>query len=383
MPYLQVVFRYFAPYFMSRIRHFLFLVVVLLSTFVAANAQVPESSWPSPEVEDMYKQGREYLMAGNFQQAIITFQQGIQLAPNQLVLYRDLGKAYYLAGDYKNAQATLEPILKSDQADDISFQTMAASQAAVGDKKKAKSTLQKGLERFPNSGILYHDMGKLYEANNEFVYALQTWLDGIHKDPAYHINYYEAARMYMDTKKVVWAIIYAEIFVNIERQTPRTDEMKSMLFDAYKQLYTTMPVTAVPKFGKKKAETDKDDNFEDAVRNTFMRLAPVVSDGINTENLTMLRTRFLMDWDFRYAQKYPFSLFYYQDELIRSGNFDIYNEWLFGKADNEQEFEAWKKFHTEAMPQFDKWAAEHPIQPIAADFYNDMKVEDIFSKKKK
>lgn len=383
MPYLQVVFRYFAPYFMSRIRHFLFLIVVLLSTFVAANAQVPESSWPSPEVEDMYKQGREYLMAGNFQQAIITFQQGIQLAPNQLVLYRDLGKAYYLAGDYKNAQATLEPILKSEQADDISFQTMAASQAAVGEKKKAKSTLQKGLERFPNSGILYHDMGKLYEAENELVYALQTWLDGIHKDPTYHINYYEAARMYMDTKKVVWAIVYAEIFVNIERQTPRSDEMKSMLFEAYKQLYTTMPVGAIPKFGKKKEEADKDNNFEEAVRSTYMRLAPVVSDGITTENLTMLRTRFLMDWDLRYAQKYPFSLFYYQDELIRSGNFDIYNEWLFGKADNEQEFEAWKKFHAEAMPKFEKWAAEHPIQPIAADFYNDMKVDDIFSKKKK
>ncbi|MGN6568011.1 MAG: tetratricopeptide repeat protein [Flavipsychrobacter sp.] len=368
---------------MSRISHYLLTFVVFFSAVISANAQVQESSWPSPEVQDMYKQGREYLMAGNFQQAIITFQQGIQLAPNQLLFYRDLGKAYYLAGDYKNAQATLEPILKSEQADDISFQTMAACQAAEGEKKKAKNTLQKGLERFPNSGILYHDLGKVYEADNELVYALQTWLDGIHKDPSYHVNYYEAARMYMDTKKVVWAIIYGEVFVNLERQTPRSDEVRGMLFDAYKQLYTTMPLTTVPKFGKHKVEENKDNSFEEAVRSTYMRLAPVVADGVTVENLTMLRTRFIMDWELRYAQKYPFSLFYYQDELLRSGNFDIYNEWLFGKIDNEQEFEAWKKFHPEAIPQYEAWASQHHLEPVAGDFYNDMKVDDIFSKKKK
>ena len=365
---------------MSRIRRCLFAFIVFFSAIVSAAAQVPDSPWPSPEVEEMYKQGREYLMAGNFQQAIITFQQGIQLAPNQLLFYRDLGKAYYLAGDNKNAEATLEPILKSEQADDISFQTMAACQVADNEKKKAKSTLQKGLERFPNSGILYHDLGKLYEANNELVYALQTWLDGIHKDPTYHVNYYEAARTYMDSKKVVWAILYGEIFVNIERETPRSYEVRGMLMDAYKQLYTTMPLAAAPKFGKHKTENEEAGNFETAVTSTFMRLAPVVTDGINVENLTMLRTRFIMDWNLRYAQQYPFSLFYYQDQLLRSGNFDIYNEWLFGKVDNEQEFEAWKKFHADAFPQFNAWATQHKLEPIAGDFYNDMKVDDIFAK---
>ncbi len=357
------------------------VIIVALVLFTSFQVKA-QTDWPTPEVKDMYDQARDFLSKGYLQQAIITYQHAIQLAPDKLVLYRDLGKAYYLSGNYKDAQATLEPILKSNEADDQTYQVMASCLKAENDTKKAKTILERGIAHFPHSGILYHDLGKIYDDGNEEVYALQTWLDGIEKDPAYHVNYYEAARTYMNTDKIVWAIIYGEIFVNIEQQTPRSNETRKMLVDAYTKLFYNISTGNVPKFGQVKS-LDEAHSFEEAVKNTLLKLSPIISDGINTENLIMVRTRFLMDWYAQYADRYPFTLFTYQDNMLRNGFFDIYNEWLFAKAQNEQEYTAWNKFHEGAMTQFEAWKAQHPFKPVADDFYNNKKVEDIFTKPKK
>jgi tetratricopeptide (TPR) repeat protein len=354
------------------------LLIALLITNIPAKAQ---TSWPTPEIEQMYTQAREYLLQGNLPQAITTYKQAIRLAPHQMLLYRDLGKAYYLAGNYEDAQGVLDPLLKSNEADDQSYQVMAACQYAAGEKKKAKNTIQNGLEKYPNSGILYHQLGKIYEEGDEMVHALQTWLDGIHKDPTYHLNYYEAARTYANSDKPVWVIIYGEIFVNIERHTPRSDETRSMILQAYSKVFNSISSSELPKYGKIK-KAAQPSNFEETVRNTLLSLSPVISDGLTTENLAMLRTRFLMLWFAQYADKYPFSLFRYEDKMARSGYFEIYNEWLLGKGDNAQEFEEWDKFHIDAIKTFENWAQSNPIKPETSDFYNDMNVDNIFARKK-
>jgi tetratricopeptide (TPR) repeat protein len=345
-----------------------------------------DSGWPSPEVAQMYNAARGDLMRGNIQQAIITYRNAIQLAPEKMILYRDLGQAYYLAGEYDETHKILEPIIKSGEADAQSFQIAGSAYVAQKEKKKAKNILQKGLERYPHSGLLFHELGRMYEMDEQPVYALETWLDGIEADPAYHINYYEAARMYMGTQKPVWAVIYAEMFLNIEQQTPRANETRDMLLGAYQRLYKMLGTGEIPKFkggNKQKLAATAGNTFEEAVEHTYLKLSPVVSDGITTENLIMLRTRFLMEWMKAYAGKYPISLFNRLDDMLRNGYFDVYNQWVFGKIDNPQQFDAWKKFHPDAIPKLEAWLGEHPYRPVAADFYNSKKVDGIFIKEKK
>ena len=341
-------------------------------------------TWPSPEVEAMYNDARNYMSTGNLAQAIAIYQQAIQIAPGQMVLHRELGRAYYMMSNYDEAKKVLEPIITSGDADEQSYQAMAACLSLSGDKKKAKAMLQKGIAKYPHSGLLYHDMGKIYDDEDETVYALETWLDGIQAEPAYHVNYYEAARTYMNTNKTIWAIIYGEMFVNIERQTPRADETRQMLFDAYKKLYTDIANGEdVPKYKNNKGSNNATVAFEEAVRSTYMKLSPVVSDGITEESLAMLRARFSIEWSYRYAGQYPFTLFTWYDQLLRNGFFDIYNESLFGKAESPQQFESWNTFHVGDMPKYQAWAEAHAIKPADGEFYNDKQVDGIFGKKKK
>lgn len=107
-----------------------------------------------------------------------------------------------------------------------------------------------------------------------------------------------------------------------------------------------------------------------------------MSDGFTTENLTMLRTRFIMDWTMQYAQKYPFSLFSRHDYMIRNGYFDAYNQWLFGKVENQQQFEAWKRFHQDAIPRLEGWMRQYPYRAGDNEYYNAKTVDGIFQKKK-
>lgn len=361
---------------MRPIARCLLFIVILLGAFCAE----AQTSWPSPEVEQMYNQAKDYMTSGNVKQAIIVYQQAIPLAPDNPVLFRDLGKAYYLNGNYKEAKTTLESVIKTQQADAQTFQIMAECATAMGDDKTAKSTLDRGIGRFPNSGILYHDLGKFYDNNGDPAAAITAWLNGIEKDPTYHVNYYEAAKIYASTNKPIWTILYGEIFVNMENLTPRAEETKKMIMDAYGKLYNT-PESAVPEYKKLKQLAPT--NFEEAVYTTFIHLAPVVLDGITTENLTMLRTRFEMDWFATYANKYPFTLFSYFDEMTRNGFFDTYNEWMFGMVENKQLFDSWNKFHAGSIQQFTQWRVQHKLVPVATDFYNNKNTSNVFPKNKK
>jgi tetratricopeptide (TPR) repeat protein len=349
--------------------------------FTLCSLQAGAQNWPSPEIEQMYQAARGYLMSGNLQQAIVAYRQAIQLAPDQMILHRDLGRAYYLSGNVQQAEDILEPIMKSGEADEQTYQVMSSIQLGSGDKKKARSTLQKGLDKYPRSGLLYHDLGKLYEEQNEMEEALSSWLTGIQQDPAYHLNYYEAARAYLMTDKPVWTILYGEVFVNIEQQTPRSYEVREMLLNAYKKVYYTVPSGDIPKYSKN-IKQENTSGFESTVRSAMSKLAPVVSDGVNTENLTMLRTRFAMDWSAVYSKRYPFSLFAFHDKMLRMGYFEAYNEWLFGKVENAQQHEAWLKFHEGAMPAFESWLSQNRYRPEANDFYNDKAVSGLFAEKK-
>lgn len=361
-------------------KHFLRYLSSFTILLIALQASA-QTRWPSPEIEQMYNEARGQLTQGNLQQAIMLYSRAIRIAPDVMVLHRDLANAYYLAGYYEEAQKTLEPIIKSGQADEQSFQVMSASYLEQKEDKKARSYLQKGLERYPHSGMLYNQMGKMHEDLQKEEEALTNWLEGIEQDPAYHLNYYDAARTYMRTNKTVWAIIYGELFINLEQQTARANETRTMLLAAYKRLFNSFAVGDMPKY-KSKEKISAPTGFEGAVYNTYLKLSPVVSDGFNIENLIMLRTRFMIEWGEENAARYPFTLFKRQDDMLRKGYFDTYNQWLFGKAISPQEYDAWNKFHVKEMPALEQWLAAHPYQPVRGDVYNRKEVDGIFDKQK-
>lgn len=341
-----------------------------------------QEAWPSPEVEQMYHNAQQYMHMGNIKDAVTTYRQAIVLAPGKMILYKELGNALFISGNFSGAVQTLTTIIDQPGIDSASFQVLAASYAAMGDTKKATSTLQKGLEHFPHSGLLFHEMGKVHLIEKRPRAALDAWLDGMSNDPVYPLNYLDAARTCTGAGNTVWGLIFGEIFLGVAPDTVNNGEVKELLFAGYKTLFENIAGNKVAPFGKE-STTPPPGNFEEAVLQTYESLTPVISDGISTENLVMLRTRFLMDWVPHYRKTYPCTLFFWQDDLIRNGKFETYNEWLFGETESPPEYETWNKFHDGEITRFKKWQATHPLLPTKAECYNNIKAETLLQQSKK
>lgn len=345
----------------------------MLFIFLAdAGITCGQGAWPSPEVEQMYRHAEEYVAAGNYKDAITTCKQAILLAPDKSVLYEELGKAFYLNGDFKEAQETLSPLVSRQDADTESYKLLAVSLAATYDYKKAGTTLRRGIEHFPNSGMMYCELGKLYTAERRKEAALDAWQKGISKDAAYAGNYYNAARAYLRSEDVLWGLLYGETYLNLAADTVHEQEMKQLLFAGYKKFFDGIAEKAKTTIGKNKT-TEEADNFKDAVIQVYTNLTPVISDGVTTENLVMVRIRFLMDWFDKFGRQYPYPLFSYQDNLVRNGKFEIYNEWLFGGAESPVEYNAWNQFHEGDISRFLQWRVAHRLRPEAGQSYNEKK----------
>lgn len=328
--------------------------------------EMQAQDWSSPEAEQIYEQGMQRLGQGNASEAVAILQKIAPAETGNLKVKKSLAQAYQLSGDNENALVVLSPVISGSQADPEVYRIAAMAQNGLNDSKKALKTLASGIERFPNSGLLYYEQGVMLKNERRFDEALRSWLEGISRDPEFRLNYHEAAIAYVQTDQPVWAILYGEIFVNKEPNTPRGNETRILLLDAYQKFFFTPSKMAGgnPLLGR------EPNNFQEAVEKSLLSLFFVVSDGINTENLTMLRTRFIVSWTDNYASKYPYSLFSFQENLIRNGYFDAYNQWLLGKAENPQQFAGWEGNFSKELKELERFKAQNPLKMAISDNYN-------------
>lgn len=343
----------------------LFIFIGFLCVSLAVKAQPVLGA--TEEARDLYASARQYLQKGDYANSIMVYNQVIQLEPKNLIYRRELANVYYIQGDLMRAEKMITPLLKADDADEETFQI--ACKVLNGKKKtdEAKEAINKGISKFPNSGLLYNEKGNLYTSQKKYADASKAWEKGVEKDPRYYINYYNLSKVYFFTKKYFWAIYYGETFVNMESYSAKSQEVKKIIFESYKFFMAELNNLALE--GKaNRYENPKD--FETAIFKTFDNLRNVVTGGINIDNLVMLRTRFLLDWNKNYALKYPSELFDHQQRMLLKGYFDMYNQWLFGRLDNDKQYTTWAQANNAMMNQFDTHFRQHKILPRDNQYYH-------------
>ncbi|MGZ3951507.1 MAG: tetratricopeptide repeat protein [Flavisolibacter sp.] len=284
---------------------------------------------------------RTFMRNGDFDNAILVLNNALKQDANNIDMKKDLVLAYTYKRDFSKALELVKPMLEDENADEQTYQVAGNVYRALALYKDGEKTYKKALKKFPNSGPLYSEYGELLWDTKNYT-AIEEWEKGIEVSPSYAGNYYNAASYYYFAKNKVWTLIYGEIFVNMESLTERSTEVKRMLLDTYKQKL----FTDVDKNDKKQGD------FEKAVAATYDKQSSLTAKGITIESLNMIRTRFILDWFASYASKFPFKLFDYQQQLIREGMFEAYDEWLFGPVDNLAAFDQWAKTNSESYVKF-------------------------------
>ena len=298
---------------------------------------------------------------GDFDNAIVILTRALQMDKNNLDMQKDLVMSYYYKSDYEKALAGVKTMLDRDDADVVTFQIAGNVYKALEEVKECDKVYKKGLKKFPNSGPLYSEYGELLWAKKDFS-AIEQWEKGIQVDPAYSGNYYNAARFYFYTKDKVWSLVYGEIFVNMESLSERGAAMKRLLLDGYKEkMFAEANIVA---------DQDKNKNeFSKAFLECMSKQSSLANHGITAETLTMIRSRFILEWFDKYASRFPYKLFDYQRQLLQEGMFSAYNQWLFGVVENLASYDNWTKTHDEEYKNFNAFQKTRVFRMPAGQYY--------------
>jgi tetratricopeptide (TPR) repeat protein len=341
---------------------FLFLAFILFThnVFSQPNTETNESA------SELILNARTYLQKNDFSNAILVYNQAIQIEPKNLIYRRELAHAYYLQGDMMRAERMIAPLLKADEADEETYLVASQIYTRMKQMDLAKNALNKGLDKFPTAGILYASKGDLYTTMKRYKDASEVWEKGIEKAPSYYLNYYKLVKVYFFTKKYLWAIVYGETFVNLESFTSRTEEVKKIMFESYKFLIAELNNQALD--GKLNRYTNPT-TFEKSSMLIYDNLRNILTGGADIDNIIILRTRFLLEWNKNYANQYPLKMYDFQQLLLQKGLYDCYNQWLFGRNDNEAQLKSWTQQHATTMNQFDSFFRNQKLNPIINQYY--------------
>ncbi len=313
------------------------------------------------DTKTMQETARNFMLAGDYDNAIVVLNRALDQDKNNLELQKDLVLTYYMKRDFTRALEGVKNIVDRDDADVVTYQICGNVYKGMEMTKECERMYRRALKKFPKSGPIYSELGELLWAVKDFT-AIDFWEKGIQADPAYSGNYYNAATYYFYTKDKVWSLVYGEIFVNMESLGERGMVMKEELLKGYKEkLFADADLL--------KDQDKKLSEFGISFLQGMGKQAVLTSKGINTESLTMIRARFILDWYEGNATKYPNRLFDYLQQLLREGMFEAYNQWLFGPVDNLAAYENWTKSHAAEYEAFNKFQRSRIFRMPPGQYY--------------
>ena len=102
-------------------------------------------------------QGRQALLAGNYQRAVGLFQEAERVDPTYIYgtelkagVLSYLGRTQYLTGNYTQARQTLEKALSQHRSDNVARVYLGLTLYRLGDQKAALTNIQRGMNGINN-----------------------------------------------------------------------------------------------------------------------------------------------------------------------------------------------------------------------------------------
>jgi Tfp pilus assembly protein PilF len=333
-------------------------LLFLIGLFLSLNNSFAQKA------DSLHRIARQFMRNGDYPNAIIVLTNALKKDPANIEIQKDLTFTYYLQRNYSAAVESGRKLIERNDADEQCYQILGMSYKAINEKKQADKMYKQGIKKFPSSGELYNEYGEMLWAEKD-AEAIHFWEKGIELDPNYSSNYYNASRFYYYTYDKVWCLIYGEIFINMESYSKRTPEIKSLLVDAYKKLFTDL----------KSPKSQSKNPFENAYLSVMMDQSQSVNLGVTPESLNILRSKFILEWFDKYGDKYPFRLFEYQRQLLKEGLFDAYDQWAFGAAMGLSAFQAWTAQHSDEYNRFINFQKGRIFKIPAGQNYRNLSVK--------
>lgn len=335
-------------------------VVLSFCFFVTVQAQTNEEQARAKGMEAI-----KLMDDGYIDRSIELLEEAKKLDPKKFVYPYEIAYAYYLKKDYKKSIEVLKKSEKYEDANELLYQIMGNSYDMLGKSKDAMKTYEKGLKRFPGAGCLYLESGVIQLGENDLNSALSYFEKGVGVQPSFPSNYYWACRLFCDSDEEVWGMIYGELFMNLERNSKRTQEISKLLYDTYKsEIKFTSDTSLSVSFSKNNVIDINNIRmpFGLGVYEPTLMMSLLSVKEINMESLNKIRSNFVDNYyNNGYDKRYPNPLFAYQKQVKDAGHMEAYNYWILMQGD-KYEFMNWQLVNNEKWEAFVKWFTDNPLR---------------------
>lgn len=336
--------------------------------------------------EKAYQLGMEAIELmdnGQIERSLELLEQAQKLDPESVVYAYETAYAYYLQKDYQPVIQILSGIVDHPDTNDRVFQMLGNTYSYSGIPEMALAAYAQGLEKFPNSGRLYLESAQIHYGYENYIQAITFWEKGIQVEPEFSSNYYWLAKIFSASNEMIWGLIYGELFMLLEPNTARTEEISKMMYQNYLNSYTPSTETSgefnLTESGFNVVINSQEDldeiaqklfPFEGTFASCFAVSALDFMTEINLETINQARQNFIANWFAKevYYQSYSHILLDFQKQLQEAGHIEAYNYWLTSEGDYDT-FYIWYEQNTEKFEAFANWFNSNPITIHPNDQY--------------
>ncbi len=331
--------------------------------------------------DQAHQYGREAIrlmdVEKDYSEAIKLLRKAQSLDKHNLLYSYEIAYAYYAQKKYNSAIGFLKKLQKKEDFNERFYRLLGICYDVSGDAKKAEKTYLQGIKAHPFGGELYTEMGGLQYRKGNTDRAVNYWEMGIRRAPMFATNYYWAAKMYFHSSEPLWGVFYAEIFMNLERNSQRTAELGKMLYDTYKAAFHLNADSTVWFSMSERARTyellvfeEKEHipfqvAFNEAYEKSYTKWIQkdtILKTTIGIPEITEIRKEFNKRW-FKYKRyaRYPNILLDWHKKLIKIDYFESYSYWLLMNGDHAC-FEDWLEKNSKKFKSFMVWFKESPLE---------------------
>jgi tetratricopeptide (TPR) repeat protein len=144
--------------------------------------------------------GNVYHHLDRSEEALNSYEAGLQIDPQNLNFYLGIGDVYMKKGDYDAARTQYAKVVEIDQENYAGYLSMAESYSKQEDNVSAEAWARKALVRAPNNAVVLNNLGEILRRQEKYAEALQLFKRGIKADPNNSHNYNGLGWIYLDQR---------------------------------------------------------------------------------------------------------------------------------------------------------------------------------------
>jgi len=312
--------------------------------------------------EKYYYEGKSYFDIEDYETAIERYNIAYKMKPNDKITYA-LAYSHFKNKSYKNALVYINPLIRNALPKVEYFRIAANSHDILGDYSKAKEVMRIGFKKLPKSGELFLDWGVIEMIRGDISDGIRHWEKGIETVPDFADNYLWAAKFYAQTNKKMWAILYAESYLNLAEDSDQFKEVATLIVDCYKDLLTGSESFEKPTIKlNDKRYNEVEVAFESIANKLKNDYASIFNDEyISLDNLYGLRISFYNAWNNQYSSKINVPMFKKHNQIDQRGFLQAYHYWLFGSLNNH-DFKQYFISNSSSFNEFLSWFPFHKFE---------------------